>query len=193
MNEEFDPAVTPAEGAADAVQEAEAAAESVSEAAAEVVPEAVPAAPEVPAYQPPIDQTPAYRAPEAPAYQAPAGPYAAPGQPAQPVYPYGASQAAPQESRPARKSPYAPMSSIGMAIQLFLMNIPVIGLILSIVWACGVCRKIARRNLARAYLILLILGVLLAVAAAIVARFCFADEITRLFEQVFPGYTIRWG
>ena len=31
------------------------------------------------------------------------------------------------------------------------------------------------------------------VAAAIVLRFCFTDEITHLFEQAFPGYTIKWG
>ena len=97
------------------------------------------------------------------------------------------------EARPGKKSPYAPMSGIGMAIQLFLMSIPVIGLILSILWACGVCRKIARRSLARAWLILLIIGILLLVAAAIVLRFCFTDEITHLFEQIFPGYTIKWG
>ncbi len=85
------------------------------------------------------------------------------------------------------------MSGIGMAVQLFLMNIPVIGLVLSILWACGVCRKIARRSLARAHLILLVIGILLLVAAAIVLRFCFTEEITRLFEQAFPGYTIKWG
>jgi Na+/serine symporter len=84
------------------------------------------------------------------------------------------------------------MSSVGMAVQIFLMGIPVIGLILSIVWACGVCRKIARRNLARAWLILLILGILLTVAAAIILRFCFPNELVRAFEQTFPGYTIKW-
>ena len=114
--------------------------------------------------------------------------------PARAASPYEtAPQAEPQEPRPGRKSPYAPMSGIGMAVQLFLMNIPVIGLVLSILWACGVCRKIARRSLARAHLILLVIGILLLVAAAIVLRFCFTEEITRLFEQAFPGYTIKWG
>jgi amino acid transporter len=84
------------------------------------------------------------------------------------------------------------MSSFGMAVQLFLMGIPVIGLILSIVWACGVCRKIARRNLARAWLILLIAAIVLSVAGILVLRFCFPDQLVQVFEQAFPGYTIKW-
>ena len=151
----------------------------------QVSPDPVPQAP-APAYAPPA--APAYQAqPAQPVYQA---------QPAQPVYPPqqpARSASYDGEARPGKKSPYAPMSGIGMAIQLFLMSIPVIGLILSILWACGVCRKIARRSLARAWLILLIIGILLLVAAAIVLRFCFTDEITHLFEQAFPGYTIKWG
>ena len=151
----------------------------------QVSPDPVPQAP-APAYAPPA--APAYQAqPAQPVYQA---------QPAQPVYPPqqpARSASYDGEARPGKKSPYAPMSGIGMAIQLFLMSIPVIGLILSILWACGVCRKIARRSLARAWLILLIIGILLLVAAAIVLRFCFTDEITHLFEQIFPGYTIKWG
>ena len=133
----------------------------------------------------------------------PVSPQYPPQQPAQNDYPgYTGYTAAPQpagaapeggEPRPGRKSPYAPMSGIGMAVQLFLMNIPVIGLILSILWACGVCRKIARRSLARAHLILLVIGILLLVAGALVLRFCFTEEITRIFEQAFPGYTIKWG
>ena len=150
----------------------------------QVSPDPVPQAP-APAYAPPA--APAYQAqPAQPVYQA---------QPAQPVYPpqQPARSSYDAEPRPGKKSPYAPMSGIGMAVQLFLMSIPVIGLILSILWACGVCRKIARRSLARAWLILLIIGILLLVAAAIVLRFCFTDEITHLFEQAFPGYTIKWG
>ena len=149
-----------------------------------------------PANPDPVSETPApaYAPPAAPVYQAqPAQPVYQ--QPAQPVYPpqQPARSSYDAEPRPGKKSPYAPMSGIGMAVQLFLMSIPVIGLILSILWACGVCRKIARRSLARAWLILLIIGILLLVAAAIVLRFCFTDEITHLFEQAFPGYTIKWG
>ncbi len=193
MNEDFDPAVYPAPAAeSSAVQDPAPMTGSAAEVPSVAsipdippIPEA-PELPEIPAASP-YQARPASVPSAEPVYQDPA--------PAQPVYPYTPAEPprTPQEPRPARKSPYAPMTSIGMAIQLFLMNIPVIGLILSIIWACGVCRKIARRNLARAWLILLILGILLIVALAVVARFCFTEEITRIFEQVFPGYTIKWG
>ena len=94
--------------------------------------------------------------------------------------------------KPDRKSKYAPMTSLGMAVELFLMSIPVVGFVLMILWSCGVCRKIARRNLARAYLILLIVGLVLAVVLAILGRFVFKDQITQLVEQALPGYTIQW-
>ena len=196
VTEEAAPAV--AEEAATAAEAAAAVVEETAAPAAEAAPAVTEA---VPAMETPSPAVPAFRAEpvpaatEVPAYQAPASPYAQPAQqPVQPAYPYGTPQAVPtQDSRPPRKSPYAPMTSVGMAVQLLLMNIPVIGLILSIVWACGVCRKIARRNLARAWLILLIAGILIVVALAIVARFCFTDQITQIFEQAFPGYTIKWG
>ena len=217
MNDEFDPTVGPGPdpAATDYSDPVNAAGNPAEPAPSEpVIPPAAPdSVPEAPAaYAAPEPSPAAYAAPAAPAYQPtqpayqpqPAQPAYQTAQPAyppqQPVYPpqqpVGQSPyetAAPQEPRPGRKSPYAPMTSVGMAVQIFLMSIPVLGLILSILWACGVCRKIVRRNLARAYLILLIIGILLLAAAAIVLRFCFADEITRLFEQVFPGYTIKWG
>lgn len=102
-------------------------------------------------------------------------------------------QPASDPEKPGRKSKYAPMTAWGMAIQLILMNIPVIGFILMVVWACGGCRKISRRNLARANLILLILAIALTVIGALLVRFAFADVITRVFEQLLPGYTLQWG
>ena len=204
-----------------AAQETAAAAEAAAEAAAPAVREAARAVEEAPAPAPapaepapapvaaqpapapaaePAPAAPVYQAPvqASPVYQAAAAPYAQPPQQqaAQPVYPYAAApvQTIPtQDSRPPKKSPYAPMSSIGMAVQLFLMGIPVIGLILSIIWSCGVCRKIARRNLARACLILLILGIVAAIVGALLIRFVFQSEFTDLFERLVPGYTIQWG
>jgi hypothetical protein len=84
------------------------------------------------------------------------------------------------------------MTSLGMAVEIFLMGIPVIGFVLMILWSCGVCRKIARRNLARAYLILLVVSLLVLVIAALLARFVFPDEIVRLVEKLIPGYTLQW-
>jgi hypothetical protein len=103
-----------------------------------------------------------------------------------------AAPAAEDPDKPDRKSKYAPMTSLGMAVELFLMSIPVVGLVLMILWSCGVCRKIARRNLARAYLILLIVGLVVTVVLAILARFVFKDQLTGLVEQLIPGYTLQW-
>ena len=147
-----------------------------------------PAAPAVPAAAPAASAAPA--APAAP-YAAPAAaPAAAPPAPA--AYPPPAAQVREDPDKPGKKSKYAPMSSVGMALEIFLMSIPVVGFILMILWSCGVCRKIARRNLARAYLILLIVALVLAVAGALLARFVFKDQITQLVEQAMPGYTIQW-
>ena len=84
------------------------------------------------------------------------------------------------------------MTSVGMAVEILLMSIPVIGFILMILWSCGVCRKIARRNLARACLILLILAVVILLVGALLGYFVFRDDITRWVEQIIPGYTIQW-
>jgi hypothetical protein len=97
------------------------------------------------------------------------------------------------EPAPPKKSKYAPMSSIGTALSLVAMGIPVIGFIITVVWACGACRKIGRRNLARAMLILMGLGIILWIVAALLIRYVYADDITRAFESLFPGYTINWG
>ncbi len=134
-------------------------------------PEAAPEAPAhafVPVYEEEPASAPMYEEAPAPAPEAPVGDW------------------------PGRKSRYAPMTSWGMALQIILMGIPLLGQLLMIIWACGGCRKIARRNLARAYVILILLGILLTVAAALVLRFGFAEELTQIFEQLVPGYTIRW-
>ena len=147
---------------------------------------------------------PAYPGPGAASAPAPApapSPYAAPAAAAAattPVYPAPAAYARPaapateDPDKPDKKSKYAPMTSLGMAVEIFLMSIPVIGFVLMILWSCGVCRKLARRNLARAYLILLIVGLVLAVVGAILARFVFKDQLTQIVEQAIPGYTIQW-
>ena len=125
--------------------------------------------------------------PAAPVYSAPAQPvYAAPTQPAS-VY------APPVDpDRPGKKSRYAPMTPWGMVLAWFLMSIPVVGLIPMILWSCGVCRKVTRRNLARAYLILLIIAVAALIVLALLARFVFAEDITRFVEFLLPGYTLKW-
>lgn len=57
-------------------------------------------------------------------------------------------------------SPYEPITAWGYIGILALLAVPVIGWIFAIVWACGGCRKLNKRNLSRGYLMILaLLGV----------------------------------
>lgn len=48
---------------------------------------------------------------------------------------------------------------------IILMNLPIVGFIMQIVWSCGACRSKNLRHLARAFLIISIVGLLLAFVA----------------------------
>lgn len=62
-------------------------------------------------------------------------------------------------------SPYEPISAWGYIGIWALFAIPVIGWIFAIVWACGGCRKLNKRNMARGYLLVLaLLGIFMACA-----------------------------
>ncbi len=65
-------------------------------------------------------------------------------------------------------SPYEPISAWGYIGIWALLMIPVIGWIFAIVWACGGCRKLNKRNFARGYLLVLML-VCIFVACAFLA------------------------
>ncbi|MGN0517758.1 MAG: zinc-ribbon domain-containing protein [Acutalibacteraceae bacterium] len=63
--------------------------------------------------------------------------------------------------KPKKKSKYATMSTWGYVGSILLMLIPIVGWIITIVWACGGCRKNNKKSLARAFLIItLIFGLL---------------------------------
>ncbi len=113
---------------------------------------------------------------------------AAPAAPAMPAEPAPAEET----DKPRKKSKWDIISTKGYVGINLLMAIPGIGLILTIIWACGGCRKYAKRNYARAALICMAIGVLLLIAAALVLRFVFADVIVQVFEALYPGYTITF-
>lgn len=92
--------------------------------------------------------------------------------------------------KPGKKSKWRGITTWGYVGITLLMAIPGLGLILTIIWACGGCRKYAKRNYARAALIFLFAGIILTVAAALVLRFVFPEIIVWLFELFNPGYTI---
>lgn len=67
------------------------------------------------------------------------------------------------DTAPAKGSRYEPITMGGYIGIMLLMCIPLVGQILTIVWACGGCRKINKRNLARAMLVFLIISIVLGV------------------------------
>ncbi len=62
---------------------------------------------------------------------------------------------------PGPNSPYEPITTKGYIGIALLMAIPVVGIILAIVWACGGCRKVNKRNFARAMLIMMVIALIL--------------------------------
>lgn len=164
-----------------------------------------------PAVQPALEQKdPVHAASAAPRtetvhFSAPAQAPAAPQTPAQPAHAQQPVHQTAQPQRPAftptpvpaadpekpgAKSRWALMSTWGTVGAILLMAIPVVGLIFAIVWACGGCRKYAKRNLARAELIFIAAGVILAVAGALVLRFVYPHIIISIYELFRPGYTL---
>lgn len=72
---------------------------------------------------------------------------------------------------PSQSSPYAVLSSWGFVGSMLLMSIPIVGFIITIVWASGGVVNLNRRNLARGYLLMMAIGtvIYILVMIAIVA------------------------
>jgi len=89
----------------------------------------------------------------------------------QPVYQqpvYAAPAAA--DDRPAKGSKYEPISTGGFIGIMLLLCIPIVGLILMIVWACGGCRKVTKRAMARAMLIITVIMLVLAIIFGVAVK-----------------------
>ncbi|MBQ4611005.1 MAG: zinc-ribbon domain-containing protein [Clostridia bacterium] len=122
-------------------------------------------APEAPA--PEFDEEPAYQQPEPePRYSRPAP------QARQQSYDYQQEERSSRRASkaPSPNSPYAPITTWGFVGTMLLMSIPVVGLILAIIWAYGGCRKINKRNLSRAFLIMMAFALVFSLIAGLVIR-----------------------
>jgi len=73
-----------------------------------------------------------------------------------------------QNQNNMRGSPYEPISALGFIGIYLLMLLPLINFILIIIWAAGGCRKINKRNWARANLIMIAVGIVLSIISLIV-------------------------
>lgn len=80
-----------------------------------------------------------------------------------------------KNTQPPKGSRYAPISTWGYTGIILLFSIPVIGWIFCLVWACGGCAKINKRNLARGYILTFVLVVLvLAITGALLYFFAYS-------------------
>ena len=83
------------------------------------------------------------------------------------------------------KDPNRPLSTWAYALALFLMGLPVVGLILQIVWAVGGTSSINRQNLARGYLFLRVCIAVIAFLLFVVLAVFLAPYIRQAMEG-FP-------
>lgn len=65
------------------------------------------------------------------------------------------------DGAPAKDSKYAVITTGGYIGIMLLMCIPILGQLLTLVWALGGCRKVNKRNMARAMLVFLIISLVL--------------------------------
>lgn len=107
--------------------------------------------------------------------QQPTPTYDIPVQGQQPAPVYAAPVAGQIETPPPAGSRYAPVSTGGFIGIFLLMLIPVVNFILLIVWACGGCRKVNQSNLAKALLVLMLIGIVLTLILGIVFWGMFAN------------------
>lgn len=105
-------------------------------------------------------------------------------QPAQPVMqqPVLQQPAIPQPAPVYAVYQEEPISTGGYIGIMFLMMLPLINLILLIVWGCGGCKKVNKRNFARAMLVWMLIASVLGGLLFLIGSFLFGDTINELKE-----------
>lgn len=106
---------------------------------------------------------------------------------------YSYEQPPKTDSVPGEDSPYQPISVWGYVGIMLLMCIPCVGLILLIVWACGGCRKVNKKNYARAALIVMAISTVLSVVmwlifGAVIGTVMEESGIASAFESEDGGF-----
>ena len=132
-----------------------------------------------------VNETPAGAAPPPPP-----PPQSAPQPQAAPVYAQTATATMPPpqsayqpaaacggDMAPVKGSKYEPITTGGYIGIMLLMCIPIVGQILMIVWALGGCRKINKRNLARASLIMMVVALVISFILGLVLKSLFGKVV----------------
>ena len=104
-----------------------------------------------------------------------------PGPPVQSVQ-QPIQQPAPAYTVPPAVYKEEPVSTGGYIGIMLLMLIPIINLILLIIWACGGCRKVNKRNFARALLVWLLIAAVLTTLFIFIGGLLFGDTINAIKE-----------
>ena len=89
-----------------------------------------------------------------------------------------------QEFSPSEKSEYALITPWGWVGITLLLAIPFVGPILLIVWACGGCRKLQKRNYARGVLLNALISLVLTIITVILLIGPFKSKIEDFAEKL---------
>ena len=81
---------------------------------------------------------------------------------------------------PGKGSKYEPITTGGFIGIMLLMCIPIVGQILMIIWALGGCRKINKRNLARASLIMMVVALVISFILGLVLKSLFGKVVDQI-------------
>ncbi len=146
------------------------------EPAAEI-PAAEAAAPEAPAPAASVSGMPAYVPDRTEPVSAPA-PVPAPAPQPAPVRPVAPAPAAKAED----SKPAGLLSFDGAFVALLLFCLPGVGLITGIIWALGGAKNPSRKNLARAYLLLVLALVLFFGCMALLLHLIAGEQMVRFFD-----------
>ena len=150
-----------------------------------------------------VNEAPAGAAPTPP----PPPPPQAPPQPqAAPVYAQAATATMPPpqsayqqatayggDMAPGKGSKYEPITTKGFIGIMLLMCIPVVGQILMIIWALGGCRKINKRNLARASLIMMVVALVTSLILGLVLKSLFGKVVDKIEAETGVSITEMTG
>ena len=94
---------------------------------------------------------------------------------------------------PGKGSKYEQITTKGFIGIMLLMCIPILGQILMIIWALGGCRKINKRNLARASLIMLVVALVISFVLGLVLKSLFGKVVDQIETETGISITEMTG
>lgn len=106
----------------------------------------------------------------------------APGDVAQPVQTPQQPEAPLAQPVAAITTKEEPITTGGYIGIMLLLMIPALNILFLIIWACGGCNKVNKRNLSRAILVWMLIGAILGGVLFLLGGFLFGDQLDALRE-----------